>query len=161
TFIHALLMRGLDRSRFDVHVACSAGTPGHRTPAFEAFSRIPDLHVHPSNFGPSFSGRTRKEKAIALFGAAAMVADYAGLARFIRKHRISVLHSTDRPRDAVACSLLAKMTGAKSIIHVHVTCGDWRSRAVRWAMDSADALVGVSQFVARSLVDGGYEAQKT
>src|SRR5262249_20764697 len=62
TFIHALLMRGLDRSRFDVHVACSAGTPGHRTPAFEAFSRIPDLHVHPSNFGPSFSGRTRKEK---------------------------------------------------------------------------------------------------
>src|SRR5262249_44486471 len=116
---------------------------------------------HPSNFGPSFSGRTRKEKAIALFGAAAMVADYAGLARFIRKHRISVLHSTDRPRDAVACSLLAKMTGAKSIIHVHVTCGDWRSRAVRWAMDSADALVGVSQFVARSLVDGGYEAQKT
>ena len=36
TFIHALLMRGLDRSRFEVHLACSAGTPDARTPAIVA-----------------------------------------------------------------------------------------------------------------------------
>jgi len=34
TFIHTLIMRYLDRSRFDVHVAYSADRPDARTPAF-------------------------------------------------------------------------------------------------------------------------------
>src|ERR1700719_70143 len=66
TFIHALIMRGLDRSRFDVHVACSAGTPGARTPAFEALLKIPDLHVRPADFGPSLSGRSKIEQTTLL-----------------------------------------------------------------------------------------------
>jgi glycosyltransferase involved in cell wall biosynthesis len=154
-------MRGLDRSRFDVHVACSAGTPEARTPAFEALSAIPDLHVRPFDFGPSLFGRSRIEKAALLLGGLPTVARFASLAGYIRRHRISVLHSTDRPRDAVSCALLAKLTGAKSVVHVHVKCADWMSRPARWAMGQADALVGVSQFVARSLVENGYAAEKT
>jgi glycosyltransferase involved in cell wall biosynthesis len=161
TFIHALLMRGLDRSRFDVHVACSAGRPGARTPAFEALTTIPDLRMRPSNFGPSLSGRSKIEQAVGLLQGVPTLASFAGLARYIRHHRISVLHSTDRPRDAVSCVLLAKLTGAKSVVHVHVKFADWMGRSVRWAMDRADALVGVSRFVARSLVENGYASQKT
>jgi glycosyltransferase involved in cell wall biosynthesis len=161
TFIHSLIMRGLDRSRFDVHVACSAGTPGARTPAFEALSAIPDLHVHASDFGPSLSGRSAIDKAVQLLRALPAVASFAGLARYIRRHRISVLHSTDRPRDAMSCAVLARLTGTKSVIHVHVKCADWMSGSVRWAMGRVDALIGVSQFVARSLVENGYPAEKT
>jgi glycosyltransferase involved in cell wall biosynthesis len=161
TFIHALLMRDLDRSRFDVHVACSAGERGARTPAFDALSRIADLHLRPSNFGPSLAGRSRLDKAALLLGGVATMASFVGLAGYIRRHRITVLHSTDRPRDAVACVLLATLTGAKSVIHVHVKCEDWMKRSVRAAMKRVDALVGVSQFVARSLVESGYSAQKT
>ena len=153
TFIHALLMRGLARSRFDVHVACSAGMPGARTPAFEALSTIPDLRLRPSNFGPSLSGRSKLDQAVQLLRGVPTLASFAGLARYIRHNRISVLHSTDRPRDAVSCVLLAKLTGAKSVVHVHVKFADWMGRSVRWAMDRADALVGVSKFVARSLVE--------
>src|SRR5262249_55475547 len=145
TFIHTLLMRGLERSRFEVHVACSAGTGGARTPAFQMLSTIPDLHMRPSNFGPSLTGRTKKQKALALLRMGGALVDFAGLGGYIRHHRIRIVHSTDRPRDAIACSLLGRRTGAKSVIHVHVKCGDWRSRSVRWAMGRADALVGVSE----------------
>jgi glycosyltransferase involved in cell wall biosynthesis len=86
---------------------------------------------------------------------------FASLARYVRHHRVKVLHSTDRPRDAVSCVLLAKLTGAKSVIHVHVQCAEWIGRPVRWAMERSDALVGVSQFVSRSLVENGYPARKT
>jgi glycosyltransferase involved in cell wall biosynthesis len=161
TFIHTLLMRGLDRSRFEVHVACSAGTPGARTPAFQALSAISDLHVRPSDFGPSLSGRSKIEQALLVLGGLPTLASFVNLVGYVRRHRIRILHSTDRPRDAVACALLAKLTGAKSVIHVHVKCADWMSRSVRWAMGRVDALVGVSQFVARSLVENGYPAPKT
>jgi glycosyltransferase involved in cell wall biosynthesis len=161
TFIHALLMRGLDRSRFDVHVACPTGTPEARTNAYKAFSVIPDLHLRPTNFGPSLRGRSTMEKAMILVGAGSTVVGLAGLAWYIRRRGIRVLHSTDRPRDAIACWLLGKWTGAKSVVHVHVQSGEWRSPSVRRAMSRVDALVGVSEFVARSLVDNGYEIKKT
>jgi glycosyltransferase involved in cell wall biosynthesis len=83
-----------------------------------------------------------------------------GLAEYIRRHRIQVLHATDRPRDAIACAALSMLTGAKCVIHVHVKYGDWMSRGVRWALGRADLLVGVSRFVAESLVAGGYRPER-
>ena len=161
TFIHTQILRALDRSRFDVHVACSAGTPEARTPAFEVLSAIPNLHLQSSNFGPSLTGRSTLDKVVRVLGGLPALASLANLARYIRQHRIALVHSTDRPRDAVSCVVLGKLTGAKSIVHVHVKCAEWMGRSVRTAMAHADALVGVSQFVSRSLVDNGYESRKT
>jgi glycosyltransferase involved in cell wall biosynthesis len=161
TFIHMLIMRSLDRSRFDVHVACSAGAPGARTPAFDLLSAIPDLHLRPSNFGPSLSGLSLARKAVDLWKVAGAVAGLVGLARYIRRHRIAVLHSTDRPRDAVACALLGKMTGAKSIVHAHLKCADWMAGSQRWAMGQVDGLIGVSEFVVGSLVANGYKRERS
>jgi len=160
TFIHSLIMRGLDRSRFDVHIACPAGVPG--MPAFDLLSAIPNVHLRQANFGPSLVGLSKAEKLIRLTrGFVPLVTSFVGMASYIRKHRISIVHATDRPRDAVSCVLLAKMTGAKSIVHVHVKCAEWMGRPVRWAFEHADALVGVSKFVAQSLVDNGYSPDKT
>ena len=161
TFIHTLIMRSLDRTRFDVHVACSAGTPGARTPAYDVLADIPNLHLRPANFGPSLSGRSGREKVAGVIGAAATAGSFIGLTRYIRRHRITVLHSTDRPRDAVACALLGKMSGAKSIIHAHLKCADWMGRPMRWAMGQVDALVGISEFVVGSLVENGYPRERT
>jgi glycosyltransferase involved in cell wall biosynthesis len=156
-----MLMRSLSRSRLEVYAACSAGEPEARTPGFNAIAAIPDLHIRPSNFGPSLAGRSTLEKVALLLGRASQLADLAALARYIRRHRISVLHSTDRPRDALSCVLLGKLTGAKSVVHVHVKCADWMGRPVLWAMAHADALVGVSRFVIRSLVEKGCRTEKT
>src|SRR5260221_13480699 len=66
TFIHTHIRRALDQSRFDAHVACSARKPGDRTPAFEVLSTIPELHLRPSNFGPSLNGRSTIDKSVQL-----------------------------------------------------------------------------------------------
>ena len=79
------------------------------------------------------------------------------LAAYITRHRIDVIHTTDRPRDALACVLLSKLTRARSIIHCHVAYGDWMSSALKWSLRHADALVGVSQFVAGTLVEAGHD----
>jgi glycosyltransferase involved in cell wall biosynthesis len=162
TFIHTLIMRSLDRSKFDVHVACSAGPPGAVTAAYKALQAIPDLRLRPSNFGPSLTGLSRTRKVVELFGGALRtIASLAGLALYVRRHGITVLHSTDRPRDAVACALLGRLTGARSIIHVHLKVADWMSASTRRSLGQVDALIGVSEFVARALVEYGYDREKT
>jgi glycosyltransferase involved in cell wall biosynthesis len=162
TFIHMMLMRCLCRSRFEVHVACPGGRRGVESPVLNAFGSIPDVHIRPSNFGPSLAGRSKLEKGALVLGSGPpLLGDFLALARYIRRHRISVLHSTDRPRDALSCVLLGKITGAKSVVHVHVKYSDWVKRSVSWALAHADALVGVSRFVARSLVNGGFRAETT
>jgi glycosyltransferase involved in cell wall biosynthesis len=160
TWIHALLMRNLDRERLEVHAACAIGPRGERTPAFDALARIPELTLRPTNFGPSVTGRSRLQKIASLPGGIAFGASLVGLAAYIRQNRIQILHATDRPRDAVSCALLALLTGAKSLIHVHVKCDDWMGPGVRWAFGRADALVGVSAFVAGSLIANGYRSER-
>jgi glycosyltransferase involved in cell wall biosynthesis len=161
TFIHTLIMQYLDRSQFDVHVACSSGGPDAPSRAFEILQGIPNLQLRPSNFGPSLTGLSRMRQLGELVGGAVRTATgVAGLVRYVRRHRIEVLHSTDRPRDAVACAVLGRLTGAKSVIHAHLKVADWMSASIRRSMKQVDALIGVSEFVRQSLVEYGYDRHK-
>jgi len=160
TFIHMLIMRYLDRSSFEVHVACSAGPRDARTPGYQALARIPNLHIRPADFGPSLTGLSKAGKALQSLRLVPAAASFVGLARYVRSQGITVIHSTDRPRDAVACWILGKMTGAKSIIHAHLKCADWMSGSVLRSMGRVDALISISEFVTQSLVDNGYPLAK-
>ncbi len=160
TFIHMLIVRSLDRARFDVHVACSACPPDARTKGYSALEAIPDIQLRESDFGPTLDGLSLAGKALRAVRLVPTAVGFLSLARYIRSQGISVIHSTDRPRDAIACVILGKMTGAKSIVHAHLKCADWLSGSIRWAMGQADALIGVSEFVAKSLVDYGYDRAK-
>jgi glycosyltransferase involved in cell wall biosynthesis len=159
--VHMLIMRYLDRERFDVHVACSAGPPDAPTPGYEALLAISGMTVRPSNFGPSLSAHTPLDQALSLLRIPSTCLGLLALARYVRANGITVLHATDRPRDAVACAILGRLTGAKSIIHAHLKCADWLGRPLRWAMGQVDALVGVSRFVVQSLNDNGYPSDRT
>jgi glycosyltransferase involved in cell wall biosynthesis len=161
TWIHALIMRHLDLEQHEVHVACSPGLPGAPTPTFSAVRNIPGLHLKPVNLGPELFAKSPLNRARAAVETAPALWNLVELARYVRKHRIRVVHTSDRPRDAFASVILARLTGAKCIVHVHVTYGDWMSKMLRWSMARADALIGVSEFVARSLVSGGYSPAKT
>ena len=161
TWIHTLIMRHLDRTQHEVHVACVPGPLGRPTPTFSAVSAIPDLRVHATDLGPELFAKSKLGRLRAAVNTAPAVWNIGRLASYIRKHEIQIVHTSDRPRDALASAVLAKLTGAKCIVHVHVTYGDWMSGMLRWAMGRADALIGVSDFVARSLIRGGYSAHKT
>jgi glycosyltransferase involved in cell wall biosynthesis len=162
TWVQALVIRHLDRSQHEVHVACATGPEGQPTPTFGAMKDIPELSIKPINLGSELFAKSLIERGEAVLKTAPAMLSLLDLARYIRKHRIDIVHTSDRPRDALVSVLLARLTGAKSIVHVHVTYGDWMSRMLRWSMGQADALIGVSQFVADSLVnDGGYARRKT
>jgi glycosyltransferase involved in cell wall biosynthesis len=152
TWIQALLMRHLDE-RFEVHAACAK-----ETASWKKLAAIPRVRLRPTRFTPTLRGRTSKmARAFSLVPAAF---DLFGLAGYVREHRIRLLHASDRPRDAITCALLAKLTGARAVVHVHVKYDSWITGSTRRALRSADALVGVSAFVSRSLVKGGYRPER-
>ena len=51
--VHGLLMRYFDRECMEVHLACTTGTGGEKPPSLKALENIPDLHIRPTNFGPT------------------------------------------------------------------------------------------------------------
>src|SRR3712207_3836984 len=73
---------------------------------------------------------------------------------------IQVLHGTEKPRDAFYGVLLGKLTGAKSIVHLHVGYEDWLSPSAKWAIKNADGLVGVSRFIAGTMLAGGLPPER-
>jgi glycosyltransferase involved in cell wall biosynthesis len=158
TFIHLLLLRHLSPERTELHAAVQPSGYGVQETAqtFEAIRQLPGVALKPTHFGPSLSAGPKRERLkLALQHALPVSLGFAGLVRYIRANRIQILHATDRPRDAISCAALAAATGAKALIHVHVKYGDWMSAGVKWALHRADALVGVSRFVADSLVAAG------
>ena len=157
TWIHFLLLRNLPRERFELHAAGQSGSPA---PAFDELCSIPDVTVRPANFGPSLWRQSNLQKLVSMAHVLPAAANLLGLAAYIRRHGIEILHSTDRPRDAVACAALASLTGAKALIHAHVNYGDWMSRGVKWALGRADAIVGVSNFTAGTFVEAGYRPDR-
>jgi glycosyltransferase involved in cell wall biosynthesis len=155
TWVHVQLMRDLDRSTTEVHTALVPNTP-----TASAIEGIPDLHVLAVDLGPELGGRSVTGKLQALVATLPAVPSLFRLARYVRRHRIDVIHTSDRPRDAFACVLLGRVTPATSLIHCHVSYADWMGRMLRWSLHHADALVAISQFVAGSLIAAGIDARR-
>jgi glycosyltransferase involved in cell wall biosynthesis len=161
TAIHAQLMRHLDRGAVRVHCACTAAEAyDTRMTAIRRIREIPEVHVRVTDFGPSLFGRPVSAKVRASGAAALATVRAAGLVRYLRRERIDILHGTEKPRDAVVGIVLARLVGARSVVHMHVGYDAWLSPSVRWALGAADAIVGVSEFVSQSLRDAGYAADR-
>jgi glycosyltransferase involved in cell wall biosynthesis len=158
--VNFMVLEHLDRARFELHAAGQVPPRGVKSPAWDALAAIDGVRVRPTDFGPSFFDATRLEKLKGLASTPRAAASLAGLALYVRSNGIQILHSTDRPRDAITCAGLARLTGAKSVIHVHVKFDTWVSKGVQAALRNADALVGVSEFVCQSLVAGGFDGAR-
>ena len=159
--IHSLLIRHLDRERLAVHLACSAGTGGKVHPSLKAFETIPHLHIRPTQFGPTITGVAKTDIVrSALFTGLPSIVSLAGLVPYIKRHNIDIIHTEYKPRDAFYGVLLAKLTGIRTIVHVHSAYGDWIGGRVRWALQEADAIIAISQFVAQSVIAAGYPPEK-
>jgi glycosyltransferase involved in cell wall biosynthesis len=159
--VQAQVVATLDRTAHDVYTACATGHRSAPTPTFQRMRGVPDLQIVPVDFGPERCCRTRWAKAAVLAASLPAVASLARLAMVIRRSHISIIHTTDRPRDAAAAVLLARLTGARCLIHVHVAHGEWMSRLRKWSMRHSDALLAISDFVAASLADSGHPRERT
>jgi glycosyltransferase involved in cell wall biosynthesis len=153
--VHAQLMRYLDRDRFAVHVACTRGDGVETPPALLKFQEIPDVRIRPTHFAPGFRHRSASTILRDARGAAAFPLDFVSLARYVSRERIHIIHGADRPRDAVYAMALARLTGKKAVVHVHVAWSKGYSAPARWGVANADAVFSISRFVTGTVVDTG------
>ncbi len=161
SMIHSLLMRYFNRNEMQVFAAVNRGTTKNGSASLMALRQVPDIVLRPTDFGPTYNSiSVRNRLRMAATDGVPGAVDLLRLASFVRRNRINVIHGTEKPRDAFYGVLLAKLTGAKSVVHLHVKCESWISPLVRWAMGQADALIGVSQFVEQSIIQFGYPANK-
>jgi glycosyltransferase involved in cell wall biosynthesis len=153
--IHGHLMRHLDRDRFVVHVASSQGHGSGVPPALARFREIPDVRLRPTTFAPGFRHRSPETILRGVRAAAAFPVDFLELAAYVRREGIRVIHGTDRPRDAVYTLALAKVTGASSVVHVHVAWSHGYSAPAKWGVRTADGVFSISRFVTETVVATG------
>jgi len=156
--VQADLVRSLDRDQFEVHVACTSDAGGHNPSPLQIMRDIPGIRVRATQFLP-WAGRDLSKLMGMMPALASVPRDFRDLRRYVKANRIRLIHSSDRPRNAVYGVALGKVTGAKSIVHVHVKWTSGYSRAARWAVQNADAVFGISKYVSGTVVDMGRAAK--
>lgn len=142
TMVHSLIMRHLDRRKFRVSVACNP-----RSPVWQQLNNIPMTRMVPANFGPSVFEKGRLGKLAAAPSAIAGAAGFVRLLIFVLANRVEIIHATEKPRDGLFAVILARLSKARSVIHLHVKYHESLTGRARWALTNADLTVGVSQFV--------------
>ena len=161
TWVHLQIMRALDRRTHELVAACAFGSEASPTPTYAVARTIPDLELVRVNFGAEMYAPSTAQKIRGLLGTIPVLSGMVRLAMLIRRRDVRIIHTSDRPRDAAVCVLLARLTRAKCIIHVHVAYGEWMSPMLKKALLRADALVAVSSFVKDTLVASGLRANTT
>jgi glycosyltransferase involved in cell wall biosynthesis len=104
----------------------------------------------------ALAGKGRLGKALAYWPS---VISLAKAAIFVRRHRIQVVHATDRPRDASYVSLLGRMTPAVSVVHMHAPVAGL-SRPTLWGMRNASVIFAVSEAVRENLIELGMGSER-
>jgi glycosyltransferase involved in cell wall biosynthesis len=153
--VHALIMRHLDRARFAVHVACARSDGAGVPVSLTRLREIPDVFVRPTDFAPGVRHRSRATVLRELRGTLDFPIDFVRLVGYVRRHRIRVIHGGDRPRDAVYAVVLARLTGAKSVVHVHVGWSREYSGPARWGVGNADGVFSISRYVTDTIAATG------
>jgi glycosyltransferase involved in cell wall biosynthesis len=152
--VHLTLIEHLNPDEIDVFVATNRHSVDLDA-TLRWIRRAPRAHLTVCDLGQELSGDSRLGKALSALRNIPALFTLLRLAALVRRERITVLHTTDRPRDAAFTTLLGRMTGAAVVLHVHLKWSPSIGGAARWAAQSADAVLGISEFVCESLVDGG------
>jgi glycosyltransferase involved in cell wall biosynthesis len=158
SLIQAEIARHLDRDKFVVHVACTRGDGSFVPPSLEKIRQIPDIHLRETDFVPGLNRRTLAETVRGLRSMVSFPSEVVALCEYIKQNKIRILHCTEKPRDALYAVVLGKLTGAKSIVHVHVKWSKEYTLPARASVQYADAALAISQYVRDTIVDMGKPA---
>jgi glycosyltransferase involved in cell wall biosynthesis len=125
------------------------------------FRSVPGLTVKVLNLGYELTGQRKTAKLLgACRNVFVLLTALVRLCLLVWTKRIDIIHSTDRPRDALLSTLLARLTRRKNIIHVHIKWYPEIGRLTNWGLAKCDAVLAISQFVRGSLREGGIPSAK-
>lgn len=155
-WVLANVIASLDKRVVPVDVCLSTGSELEPTPMYQAIRTVGGLRLHRVDLGrladQGTAGRITAAWRWAVAGLRLMA--------HVRRERIAFVHVADRRVDATVGVVLARLSGARSVVHCNVAAAAWMPRSLRWALRSADALIAVSEFVGRTLTDVGCEATR-
>jgi len=140
--VYAQIIRHLDRTRFEPYLALNDEAEGDIK-----LSEADGVTIKRWKFGYGFRGGT----AQALRSGTRLPISIASLARYIRRERIDILQCSAVPRVGALALPLARLSGAKLLLHYHVIPGRYaglRGFAEGLAARHADRAVAVSHFMA-------------
>jgi glycosyltransferase involved in cell wall biosynthesis len=86
----------------------------------------------------------------------ATVRDFVRAVRYLRRHRIGVVHGYDTTRNELYCFLLARVSRAKWVSGFHSQYGDWMSPVAKTTLRHADLIAAVSVWTGRLIVERGH-----
>ena len=118
--------------------------------------KVVDLGHEISTAGGGFSGKIRG----AIKNIPAIVS-LAKLVPWIKKNGIQIVHSTDRPRDAIFTSMLCKWSGTRHLLHAHINWYPHLGKGIVSALQSCSGMVAVSNFTRDSFVEEGVLNSRT
>lgn len=156
--VHLSLMAHFQPNEAKVFVVSNseASDAGEMRTRLAAIPGVTSVFMPLGKPAAALAGAGQLKRALAYVPSAISLAKVAA---FIRKHRIQVVHATDRPRDASYASLLGRLTGVASVVHMHAPVSDL-TRPTLWGMRNAAAIFAVSEAVRKELIRIGLDAAK-
>jgi glycosyltransferase involved in cell wall biosynthesis len=148
--VHLGLLQALDRACIEPHLAY---LPRGRVRAmFEALADTPRLRLETGTKDTGTAGATGRRAALVEAAGLVRLATAARrLARYCRRHRIQVIHTSDKKRAVLLTLLVHRLTGTPFIYHVHNAYVDYRAN--RWALSRAAAVLANSGAMKRDFVE--------
>jgi len=159
--VHLELIQNFDPAQVEVHTATNRNASDLEK-TLGILRAVPHLKIVVCDLGHEVAGQGRGKLGKIAGGLKNLgaLASLLRLAWYVRRHQIDILHATDRPRDALFSTLLAKLTGRRNVIHVHIKWYPEIGRATTWALRECTGVLAISQFVRRSLIAGGVPEDK-
>jgi len=156
--VHLMLMANFTADEVEVFVISNseAADADDMRVRFAAMPHVKSIFLPLGKPADKLANKGRLGKGLAYVPS---LVSLAKAAAFVRKHRIQIIHATDRPRDASYASLLGYLTGAISVVHMHAHVSQL-SRPTMWGMRNATAIFAVSESVRTQLIKLGLNGAK-
>lgn len=156
--VHLTLMKSFSPDEVEVFVISNseASDAEQMRVRFGEMPHVTSMFLPLGQPADALSGRSKLGKALAYGPSLSSLAKAAG---FVRRNHIQIVHATDRPRDASYVTLLGRMTGAISVVHMHAPVTGL-SRPTLWGMRNSSAIFAVSGAVRQHLIDIGMGADR-
>jgi len=156
--VHLSLMTHFDPQQVEVFVISNSEAldADEMRVRFAAMPHVKSMFLPLGKPADALKGKSKVGRILAYIPS---LVSLAKAAMFVRRHRIQIVHATDRPRDASYVSLLGFMSGAISVVHMHAPVTDLSSPTL-WGMRKCTAIFAVSGAVRSDLIRIGLNPAK-